>query len=66
MPGLHKHCHCRLECTEEVDTGWISTAQLGQVGGVHNIDGSISHDPEPPGPSTSARKTARKPKAPKT
>ena len=50
MPGLHKHCHCKLICVEEVDSGWTFTNHYTHIAGVYNIDGSISHDPEPPGP----------------
>jgi len=56
MPGLHKHCHCRLVCTEEVESGWMFADQLGHTGNAFNIDGSISHDPEPPGPQHLSKK----------
>jgi hypothetical protein len=51
MPGLHKHCQCKLVCVEEVDSGWMFANQFPELGFIFfNIDGSISHDPTNPAP----------------
>jgi hypothetical protein len=58
MPGLHKHCHCKLICVEvgEADSGWAFTDQYSHVAGVFNVDSSISHDPHQPGPQHLSKK----------
>jgi hypothetical protein len=56
MPGLHKHCRCKLVCVETVDSGWSFTEQFSHVDGVFNVDGSISHDPSQPGPQHLSQK----------
>ena len=56
MPGLHKHCHCKLVCVEEADSGWSFADQFSHQGNSFNIDGSISHDPADPNPQHLSKK----------
>ena len=56
MPGLHKHCRCKLICVEAIRLGWTSTDQLGHIAGFFNLDGSISGEPGQPGPQHLSKK----------